>query len=63
MSRHHDELYLQHIQEAITKAMEWARVSRDTFMNDDFRQSAVIRQLGGSLRNFGRSTRPLKRER
>lgn len=45
MSRHRDELYVHHIQEAITKAMEWAQVSRDAFMRDEFRQPAVIRQL------------------
>lgn len=45
MSRHHDEIYLHHIQQAISKTMEWAQVSREAFMNDDFLQSAVIRQL------------------
>ncbi len=45
MSQHQDELYLGHIREAITKAMAWARVSREVFMSDEFRQSAVIRQL------------------
>ncbi|OLZ08665.1 DUF86 domain-containing protein [Sulfobacillus thermosulfidooxidans] len=44
MSHHQDELYLRHIREAITKAMAWA-VSREVFMSDEFRQSAVIRQL------------------
>jgi uncharacterized protein with HEPN domain len=45
MSQHQDELYLRHIREAISKAMAWARVPQETFMTDEFRQSAVIRQL------------------
>ncbi len=50
--------------------MEWAQVSRDVFMRDEFRQSAVIRQLeiagkprGGSRRPFGARIPPLKRAR
>ncbi|MCY0879027.1 MAG: hypothetical protein OWU84_08820 [Firmicutes bacterium] len=38
-------MYLRHIREAIVKAMAWAGSSRQAFFEDEFRQSAVIRQL------------------
>lgn len=45
MSQHRDDLYLRHIDEAITKAMKWAQVSQQVFMTDELLQSAIIRQL------------------
>jgi len=46
MSRHHEDLYVRHIQAAITKAIQWAnRITRAEFMADEFTQSAIIRQL------------------
>lgn len=46
MSRHHDELYLSHIQNAIANAINWtSQVTQAEFMGDEFVQSAIIRQL------------------
>ena len=46
MSRHHDELYVRHIRDAIAKAIQWAnRITQSEFMADEFTQSAIIRQL------------------
>lgn len=45
MSRHDDALYLRHIREALSKAMAWTVSSRQAFFEEEFRQSAVIRQL------------------
>ena len=46
MSRHHEELYVGHIQDAIAKAIDWAsQVTQAEFMRDEFVQSAIIRHL------------------
>lgn len=46
MSRHHEDILLRHLQEAIEKAVTWsAGISKAEFMDDELVQSAVIRQL------------------
>ncbi len=46
MSRHHEELYVGHIQNPIANAINWAsHVTQAEFMSDEFVQSAIIRQL------------------
>ena len=45
MSRHHDELYLQHMHQAAAKIVDRLRdVSREVFDEDDEKQDGIIRQ-------------------
>ena len=50
MSRHHEELYVRHIQDAIAKAIQWAnRTTRSEFMaNYPIRHYSATGNCGGS---------------
>lgn len=51
-----DELYLDHVLQAIMRIERYTAGGRDAFLSDDMVQSAVIRQLeivGEAVRNLG----------
>lgn len=58
-----DRIYLQHVRDAITDIMTYAKAGEDAFLADTMRQDAILRKLeviGEAVKRISTGTRDLR---